>query len=795
MGPFSFLNGAFLVALAAAALPILIHLFSRRRAREMPFSQLRFLDEITRRKIRRMRLRQWLLLLMRTLAIALLALALSRPVWHGPGASRQRGSSTVAILIDDSFSMEARLDPGTLLPLEANPAALSYPTRFEQARRRALEAIDLLEEGDQAVVVFTASPPRVPYESTVRDPALLREEILRAGPRATRSDLVGALERATPVLRAARTLNRELFIVSDFQQVDAQELLRRFGAEVQDAVAAETTGDSVRAAAADEERADAAHPGEADAGRPLLATPDKTRLYLLPVQAPAEPNLALLWGFFELDPDGAGGRLTVRARNHGEEAITDGVLQVLGAGGTVLAEGMITVEPHGVGQTVISLAAVPADGELTVQSAPDLLERDNRHFVSTAATTRFKVLVVTGAAASDPQVREELTYPVLALDPYGGLALLQPAADADSGRASGEAQRDAQAQGVQLFEVETVPETDLGLRRELECDAVLLLNIGRLSAAAAELLERYHKGGGNIVVALGDRVDARIYNTQILPRLAGLRLENVVGDPRGEDGFSLLPAPGDHEIFAGFPVAPGEALSGARFHRFVDVRLGDPSRVLGEFSGGHPALIEEPGFLLFSSSLDMRWSDFPTSASYLPFLHRMLLHLVLQGRIGRQEPRVGEALVVPVPAELAREVLRCTGPEGMEVATELTQSERGATLRTAPVEQPGFYHIRAGEAGAPGGAGSGAGTSRGMGAELRTFAVNVDPRESDLAAMTREQGALLFGREAVTLPADEGLSRQVLVTRYGRELWRLCLTLAFLLLVAESLVARGRLRP
>ena len=79
MGPLSFLNGAFLVGLAAAALPVLIHLLSRRRARDLPFSHTEFLDEITRRKVRRLKLRQWLLLLLRTLAVACLALL----AWEG----------------------------------------------------------------------------------------------------------------------------------------------------------------------------------------------------------------------------------------------------------------------------------------------------------------------------------------------------------------------------------------------------------------------------------------------------------------------------------------------------------------------------------------------------------------------------------------------------------------------------------------------------------------------------------------------------------------------------------------
>src|SRR5262249_5798882 len=82
----SFLNPLLLFGLAAAAVPILIHLFTRKRPREVPFSSLEFLAEVNRSEIRRLRLRQWLLLLLRTLAVAALALAISRPALEGSAA-------------------------------------------------------------------------------------------------------------------------------------------------------------------------------------------------------------------------------------------------------------------------------------------------------------------------------------------------------------------------------------------------------------------------------------------------------------------------------------------------------------------------------------------------------------------------------------------------------------------------------------------------------------------------------------------------------------------------------------
>ncbi|MBM3317017.1 MAG: VWA domain-containing protein [Candidatus Eisenbacteria bacterium] len=732
MGPLSFLNGAFLAALGAAALPILIHLLSRRRAREVPFAQLRFLDEITRRKVRRLRLHQWLLLLLRTLAVACLALALSRPVWHGPGAARQRGSSTVAILIDDSYSMEARLDAGALLPLGGDgPGGGS--TRFAEARRRALEVIGLLEEGDRAILAFAGEPVRLPYESSVRDAMLLREEVERARPRPVRANLAAALERVHPLLAAARTLNREVFVISDFPADQAEELLS--------------------------ERGRRAQPGGARNG-PLLPLPPETRVYLVPVPAGEADNVSITGALHEALPGAPGGRVTVRLRNHGEAPVDDLLVQAFEeTTGRLLAEGFVDLGARSAGQIVLTPSAAPAAGRLAVQCAADLLERDDRRLVAAASSSRVRVLLVLGGPESDPQVAAEARFPLLALDPWGG--------EGDSG---GEAP---------LFEVAALPEAELGLRGRIDADVVLLLNVGRLSAAAAELLARFREEGGGILVALGARADARLYNTLVLPKLAASRLENIEGDLDPTTRFTLRPALAGHEIFEGFPIAPGGALSGAAFQRIVGVRPGAEARVLAEFSGGRPALVEEPGVLIFASALDLSWSDFPTSAAYLPFLHRALLHLARDGLADRRERLVGAPLGAPLPGAGGDLRLCFSGPEGLELPHTIQQTERGPRLLSAPAPEPGFYELRQEGAGGP--------------VSLEVFSVNVDPREGALAAMSREQGERLFGAEAVVLPPEREISRAVLETRYGRELWRLCLLLAVGLLVAESLLARGRM--
>lgn len=198
-----FLNSAFLVATSAAVLPLVIHLISRRRVETVDFSSIRFLKELERKKIRRVRLRQILLLVVRTLLILAVALAAARPTLSGPmtrGAGRARTSA--AIVLDTSASMSRRGHNGDL---------------FEEARAAALGIAGLLGEGDQAfLITATTSPSHVIDGGTFSGPAL-RAAIdgLEAGFRGT--DYSGALRLAVAALDGSRNLNREIYLIGDQQ--------------------------------------------------------------------------------------------------------------------------------------------------------------------------------------------------------------------------------------------------------------------------------------------------------------------------------------------------------------------------------------------------------------------------------------------------------------------------------------------------------------------------------------------------------------------------------------------------
>jgi hypothetical protein len=102
----SFLHPLFLLAALAIGVPLFLHLARRRNRVAIPWSSLRFLQPAPPRLEGRKRVEHWALLLLRCLAVGLLAVTFARPLFRQPlpGLPSARGERVV-ILIDTSASM------------------------------------------------------------------------------------------------------------------------------------------------------------------------------------------------------------------------------------------------------------------------------------------------------------------------------------------------------------------------------------------------------------------------------------------------------------------------------------------------------------------------------------------------------------------------------------------------------------------------------------------------------------------------------------------------------------------
>ncbi len=200
----TFLNPAVLFGLLAAAIPILIHLFNLRKLKRIEFSSLRFLKELQKNKIRRIKLKQWLLLALRALIILLLVAAFARPALTGfsVAGTTSAAKNTAVFLIDDSFSMTA---------VDANGSL------FNQSKQKALECLSLLKESDDAAVITVSSSGKE-NKILTKDIASLQNELRPLNPSPVRHTLHEAIIQAAKLLGTSNNFNKELYVFTDLQQ-------------------------------------------------------------------------------------------------------------------------------------------------------------------------------------------------------------------------------------------------------------------------------------------------------------------------------------------------------------------------------------------------------------------------------------------------------------------------------------------------------------------------------------------------------------------------------------------------
>ncbi|MEN6641710.1 MAG: BatA domain-containing protein, partial [Armatimonadia bacterium] len=97
----------YLLGALGAVVPVLVHLFGRRRARRVLFPSLLLIKAAQRERTSLVRLRQVWLMVLRAAAIVLLSLALARPTLPWVTA-RGGGDTSLTVVVDDTLSMRTR---------------------------------------------------------------------------------------------------------------------------------------------------------------------------------------------------------------------------------------------------------------------------------------------------------------------------------------------------------------------------------------------------------------------------------------------------------------------------------------------------------------------------------------------------------------------------------------------------------------------------------------------------------------------------------------------------------------
>ncbi|MFQ5629106.1 MAG: BatA domain-containing protein [bacterium] len=198
----SFLSTTFLmIGAAAVAVPILIHLLLRNKVVRVDFAAMRFLMESKKPIVRWLRLKQLLILLMRIIAVALLAIAFARPFFtSGAGlglwSDQQR---EIGIIIDISASMNAS-------------------NNLNAAKSKLQELFSQIEPETIVSVYFSGGSSRLIVEKEPYTAGISARVLSAMQPNYRQSNLREAVQFMDDLLRGSAIYTRELYIISDFQK-------------------------------------------------------------------------------------------------------------------------------------------------------------------------------------------------------------------------------------------------------------------------------------------------------------------------------------------------------------------------------------------------------------------------------------------------------------------------------------------------------------------------------------------------------------------------------------------------
>ena len=673
----SFIAPLFFVALAALAIPVLIHLIQREKKQILRFPSLMFVQRVPYKSIQRRRVHNWLLLLVRLAALTLIVLAFARPFFERDdlGTATGGGAREVVVLLDQSYSM-------------------GYADRWEQAQAAASEAINGLGPDDRGSVVLFSSGAEIALRSTAAgERQRLVAAVSAAEPTAGATRLAPALKVAGGILADSQLPRREVILVSDFQRGGWR-------------------------------------------GEEGASLPDGATLTPVPIAGGDEaPNAVVTAVSLVRSTFSNQERVTATAvvANRGSQSLTGGEI-VLEIDGRPIQTERLDVEAGSsasVAFAPFTLAASDMRG--SVRAGADALAADNvfNFVVSPAEPVRVVVVDRGGTGSAALYLTRALA---IGDAPHFETTVRQPQALSDD---------------------------------DLLGASIVILNDVVVPAALARRLARFVDGGGGLLVALGPRATWP-QDVDLLPAALQARVDRTRGDAARIGALEY-----GHAVFEPFRAPRSGDFSAARIYGYRAVAPVPSAQVLARFDAGAPALLERRTgmgrVLLWTSTLDLAWSDLPLKPVFLPFVHRAARHLsaytepvpwltvgqVLDASFGDTTSWLGGAVAVT--------------PSGLRVPID----EEGSDV--LELTEEGFYELRTG-----------------VGEDVAAVvASNVDSAESDLTAMDPEEVVV-----AATVGAGGGLRAGIAglppppdAQERSQRLWWYLLFLGVVLLGADTLIS------
>lgn len=744
----TFLNAIMLAGMAAVAIPIIIHILNRRRAHVVDWGAMQFLEESLASRNRRILIEEIILMGLRCLLLALLALALARPfvktgrLLGGDAADAQ----DVAIVLDGSLSMT--LDP-------------SNQSNFQRALDEAHQVVDVCRPGDAVSVILAGPTPQAPVPTPLSDRQGVHKALEELTAPGGSLGVLEALHAATLSLAGGSNPAKKIILITDGQSLgwDVGASQRwRFLAEAAESLPTRPMV-IVRTLPTPGQWSNASAAG-LSFSRAVIGTDRSVEVTATVANT----------GTGRVDPEAV--ELHIDGKLAGSRKIAP---IAEGASSSVIFEPRLDLSgPHVVSVRVVCEDDLPGDNQTT-------------RVVNVLKT--LPVLILQGSSSARPW-ESDADFLKTAMVPLA--EQLQP----------------AEAAG-HLIVPKVVDAADVASVKDFgEYAVVVLADVPRLPAAEAEKLTQFVAGGGGLLIAPGAKASRDFYNRWTTPdgrcvagcRLVEIRQDLRAAEPGEETSAHIAPNTIDHpSLKLLVDASTADHLSAARIkrHWVLDVSGRDDAVTVGaSLDTGDPYLVErkyERGYVLtLALPLNMTFSDLQRHGQcFLPMVHELVYYLAAPSQRSLNL-LPGEQLVYAVPGQVrGGDVAEVVGPRGRRTRAALDRRQGRWQASYALTASPGLYRLALpdaaiGELATRPVVAGGAGRPRGI-----PFVALSDPDESRLDQLAdddyRRAGQYLQLARAETLSE---LTAAIRGGVPGSEIWRYLAVIVLILLLGEIVATR-----
>ena len=538
----NFSSPLFLYGLLGIAVPVLIHLLTRRQQKHIRFSAVYLLTQSQKRSTRKSRPNRLLLLLARCLAITLFSLALADPFFSFRQSEAFLRPASIVFVLDDSYSMGVQAGKRTL---------------FDHALEFVFEGTKQAPEKSEYSLVLASSPARIEKDWT--SDKTIFEKTLKAQSVSFRTTRIGdAMDQAINLLDSAKQKKKQIFLLTDLDKNGWKE--EAFS------------------------KITAPYPVKVVNFSSLQSGDNKGMVKSIQISQEFLTRSRLL-------------RVKAEVRNFSNTLSRKPLSLFLE--GKIVKEELLDIPP---GQTLAHEFSYPLrrnqplNGK--VQISDDALTTDNSRYFSFHPSQNIKVMVVDG----DPETishQSESFYLERALNPFS----------------------------VSLSHIDPTISTlaELPLRNLSDFSVVILANVRELSPGYELELEKFVLNGGALLFGMGDQVNPKYFNEH-LGNLLPIKLDSQYHVKEG--ALHLLLKNNTHPVMKIFSPKELAEMREINFYSMYTIQAREDRifKVGTWFSNQNPAVIESnvgKGIIvLFLSSLDRDWNDFPIQPTFLPWIQR-----------------------------------------------------------------------------------------------------------------------------------------------------------------------------